>query len=123
MRRILQFSVLALCTVIIYSSCANDKSELLYPCDPYDTLNMKYRANVVPIMEGNCYSCHAGSMPTSGIRLDSYTELKKRVTNGKLIGSITHTGAVSPMPQGQPKMSDCNINKIKAWVNAGALDN
>jgi hypothetical protein len=43
--------------------------------------------------------------------------------NGKLVGAITHAAGFLPMPQSAPKLSDCNINKIKDWVNRGALNN
>jgi hypothetical protein len=90
-----------------------------------DTANMKYVSNVVPILQANCYSCH-GTTTNSGSNgnvLEGYSNLKSRVDNGKLIGSITHASGFTPMPYLGVKMSACNINIITSWVNNGAKDN
>lgn len=88
-----------------------------------DTVNMKYAANVQPIIQANCYSCHGNGQAEGGISLDTYTKLKQRVDNGTLINVITHASGFQPMPKGLPKLSDCNINKIRSWVARGAPNN
>ena len=95
------------------------------PAQTCDTVNMKYAANVVPIMQANCYSCHGASSNggSGGIILDGYANLKKWADNGALVGTITHASGFVAMPFGQAKMSDCNINKIISWVKNGAEDN
>jgi hypothetical protein len=40
-----------------------------------------------------------------------------------LVSSIVQDGNASAMPQGQPKLSDCDIGKVKKWVNAGYPEN
>jgi len=88
-----------------------------------DTINMKYATNIQPIIQNNCYSCHANGQAEGGVTLDTYNKIKQRADNGILIGVITHASGFKAMPFGLPKLSDCNINKIKAWVARGALDN
>lgn len=88
-----------------------------------DTVNMKYTANVRPILQATCYSCHGNGQSRAGISLDTYDKVKSQVNNGLLIGTITHAPGYSPMPQGAPKLPDCDINKIKAWIARGALNN
>ena len=90
-----------------------------------DTINMKYAANVIPILQASCYSCHGASNNggSGGIILDNYANLKKWADNGTLVGNITHAAGFVPMPYGQAKISDCNINKIISWVKNGAEDN
>ena len=88
-----------------------------------DTVNMKYAANVLPIIQVNCYSCHGNGVITNGINLDGYSNLKIQVDNGNLIGAITHASGFTPMPYNLPKLSDCNINIIKAWIARGAQNN
>src|SRR3954462_11463250 len=85
-----------------------------------DTVNMKYATNIQPIIQANCYSCHGNGQAESGISLDSYTKLKQQANNGNLIGVITHAAGYPPMPYNLPKLSDCDINKIKDWVERGA---
>jgi hypothetical protein len=88
-----------------------------------DTVNMKYAANVVPILSGNCYSCHSGSNPSSGIRLDSYANLKSYASSGTLTGVINHSPGYPAMPEGGGKLSDCDINTIQDWINNGIQNN
>ncbi|MFT3827989.1 MAG: cytochrome c [Chitinophagaceae bacterium] len=88
-----------------------------------DTVNMKYAANVLPIIQANCYSCHGNGVVTSGINLDGYANLKIQVDNGNLVGVITHAAGYPAMPYNLPKLSDCNINIIKAWIARGAQNN
>lgn len=88
-----------------------------------DTINMSYVNNVQPILQSNCYSCHGNAANRGGISLDTHAEVSVLANNGKLLGVITHSPGYIPMPQGMPKLSDCNISKIRSWVRAGAPNN
>ena len=90
-----------------------------------DTANSEYMADVVPILSSYCYSCHgtnsnSGSM---GIILEGHANLKAKADAGILLGVITHASGYTPMPQDGTKLSDCNINKIRSWINHGAQNN
>src|SRR6476620_5698373 len=87
------------------------------------TANMKYSTDVTAILQANCYSCHSGAVINAGINLSTYAGVKSVVDNGKLVGTISHAAGFKPMPDGGAKLSECTINKIKSWVNAGALNN
>jgi mono/diheme cytochrome c family protein len=88
-----------------------------------DTVDMKYAANILPILQANCYSCHGNGNAEGGVSLGSYNQVKQRATSQSLIGVITHASGYPAMPKGMPKLSDCNINKIKGWVGRGAPNN
>jgi mono/diheme cytochrome c family protein len=114
--------------VAFLSSCYYDKEEELYPdanAAGCDTSNVKYSVEVKAIFDSKCVSCHSGVNPSGNIRLESYQEVKTYIdaTNTKLVSSIVQDGNASAMPQGQPKLSDCDIGKIKIWVNAGYPEN
>jgi hypothetical protein len=87
------------------------------------TTNMKYSTDLTAILQANCYSCHSGAVVNAGINLSTYAGVKAVADNGKLVGVISHAAGFKPMPDGGVKLSDCTINKIKSWVNAGALNN
>lgn len=123
---------IAAAVIIFYSiGCSKSNDATLAngsagtPSPACDTVNMKYAANVIPIMQASCYSCHGASNNggSGGIILDNYASLKKWADKGTLVGNITHAAGFVPMPYGQAKMSDCNINKIISWVKNGAEDN
>ena len=88
-----------------------------------DTVGMRFSANVLPILQANCYRCHAGGIVNGGVTLDGYSNVIKQVQNGQLIGAITHAPGFTPMPFDGGKLSDCNIAIIQAWINEGAPDN
>ena len=134
MKRTLSFLLLMVVTVVIYSCSKNNETDMGQNQNPgggnnpgaCDTVNMLYSVNVAPIIQSNCFSCHSNAtVTTSGapFSLEGYNNLKARVEDGRLLGAITHAAGFSPMPKGGPKLSDCNINKIKSWVNRGALNN
>ena len=93
-----------------------------------DTTNVTYSGTIQAIMATNCATstvCHAGPNP-SGIKdFTSYQEVKSAIDasgNGSLIGRITATTG-SLMPQGGPKLPDCDIQKIQKWADKGAPNN
>ncbi len=88
-------------------------------CDPTE---FTYAAIVQPIITNQCVGCHKPGSLGGDIDLSTYTQVKVQVTNGKLVGSITHAVGYSAMPQGS-KLSDCQITQIKNWISAGALNN
>jgi hypothetical protein len=88
-----------------------------------DTANVKYSTGVVPILQTNCYGCHGNGVVSGGVALDNFNTLRTRALNGSLIGVITHAQGYPAMPKGGAKLSDCNINKIRSWINNGALNN
>jgi mono/diheme cytochrome c family protein len=118
----------SLIVLLVFSSCYYDKEEELYPdaiAAGCDTSNVRYSVEIKAIFDSRCVSCHSGVNPSGNIRLDSYQEVKTYIdaTNTKLVSSIVQDGNASAMPQGQPKLSDCDIGKIKIWVNAGYPEN
>ena len=117
-------------TSLIVISCSKSNEETLQQNtngntggNNCDTVNMKYAADVLPIIQANCYSCHGNGLSQNGVSLDSYAKVKVQADNGNLIGVITHADGYPPMPQGAAKLSDCNINKIRSWISRGALNN
>lgn len=118
--------------VLILYSCSKSNEEDLGGSTPGGnnppatcvTSNMQYSVHIAPLIQTNCFACHSNAnMSVSGISLEGYNNLKAKVTDGRLLGAITHAAGFSPMPQGGPKLSDCNINRIKAWIDAGAPNN
>jgi len=111
--------------IIVLTGCYYDKAELLYPqTGTCDTTNSTYSKAVLPALQTyGCIGCHSGAAPSGNVLLNTYTNVKTYVQNGKFYGSINQSAGYSAMPQGGNKMNACTINKIKAWIDAGALNN
>lgn len=88
-----------------------------------NTTNVTYSGTIAPLLQTYCNGCHGGSSPLGNVNYNNYTGVKSTVTNGKLLGSIQHNSGFSAMPQNGNKMSACKISTIKAWIDAGALNN
>ena len=112
-------------TLVVTTGCYYDKEDLLYPqSGNCDNTNSTYSTVVQPALQTyGCVGCHSGPAPSGNILLTTYANINTYVQNGKLYGSITHNTGYSAMPQGGSKMNACIINKIKAWIDAGALNN
>ncbi len=107
-------------------SCYYDKADILYnhgssSCDTMSTIS--YSTTVRPLLEQKCYSCHSGSRPSGGIAMGTHAADKALAVNGQLYGTINHESGYSPMPEGEAKMDDCAIAKIRKWIDAGSANN
>ena len=122
---------LTLAVSVSLTSCYYDTEEELYPDSGTvvcDTTSVSYTTDIVPIMNSKCsYSgCHAGANAAAGIPLETYAGVKEYLVADKarFISSIIWDGSASNMPKGaSTKMIDCNINTIRAWINAGYPNN
>jgi cytochrome c553 len=120
-------------SIMLIVACSKSSEDSLTDPDPNpgggnnncDTTTMSYQNDIVPILSANCYSCHGENSNSNsmGIILEGHSNLQPRAISGTLVGVITHASGFPAMPQNAGKLSECNINKIKAWVDAGALDN
>lgn len=117
--------LLALLTIVMMlSSCYYDSEEDLYgnSIGNCDTVNVSFSATVLPILTANCTSCHNSTNANGGVITESYDALKPHVESGVFGRAINHTGPIN-MPLDLPKLPDCELAKINAWINQDALDN
>jgi hypothetical protein len=94
-----------------------------------------YQANIKPILEAKCVSCHVPGGPgyeKSGLRLDSYEAMMKGTKFGAVVvpgSSVSSTlyrlvaGEADPsirMPHGKAALPDADVSTIAAWIDQGA---
>jgi hypothetical protein len=115
--------ILSAIVTFIVSSCYYHKEDVLYGTN-CDTTNVTYSSTIKTLLNNyGCLGCHIGGNPPGGINLETYPNVKTMIDNGRLYGAITHSPGFRPMPDGAAQMSPCDINKVKAWINAGAPNN
>ena len=107
-------------------SCYYDNEEALYPTlsTSCDTSNVTFSGTVVPILNNNCYSCHANNTAAASennIRLENYADVLARAVN--IAGSVKHTGTYPPMPKNGGMIKACYIEQFDIWVKNGMLNN
>ena len=112
------FAVLA---IFAQSSCYYDNEVEQYGVTVCDTVGISYIADVKPIVDANCISCHAPGGQQESSPFTTYEELKLYTTDRQIVDRVYGSGAAIMPPSGA--VSDCAQLKIKAWVDAGAPNN
>ncbi len=116
-------SILSIGTICFLNSCYYDNHKELRPeaalpnstatCDTTNAIS--YSSQIAPIISSACLGCHN---PGNG-DLSSHANVAAYTLSGDLYNRVL-TGN---MPNGGPKLSDCDIAKIKKWLDAGAPNN
>lgn len=108
------------------SSCYYDNKEDLYQyivdieCTATEAT---FTADIAPILSANCNRCHRNGREDGNVNLEGYNRVLPYVQNGKLLGTMDHAPGYGIMPPSGPKVPFCDIEKVKLWLEAGALDN
>ena len=108
--------------IFIIQGCYNNKEEILYPGSfiPVDcnTVPAKFAADVLPLITAKCAipGCHDATA-SGGAVFQNYTQIsskKDRIyTRAVIERSMPAAGALLP----------AEINKLKCWIDGGALNN
>ncbi len=120
-----RLALLCFLNLSLLAGCADDNEEDLNPKPTdCDTAAVTFSGTVNAILQTNgCKNCHSAASGSGGVILDSHAEVKKHADNGRLMGSITHASGFKPMPLGGTKLSDCDIAKVKKWIDNGTPNN
>lgn len=97
---------------------------------PVTTSEISFSANILPILESRCVSCHGGNKTEKGLDLKTYETLMSGSEKGAVItaGDATNSSlatliASGKMPKRGPKLTPEQVQLITDWINAGALNN
>ncbi|MCB0841401.1 MAG: c-type cytochrome [Bacteroidetes bacterium] len=88
-----------------------------------DTTNVSFSGFVDPLLTTYCKGCHTGAGASGGVNLGNHAGVVSAANSGRLYGAIAHQNGYVPMPQGGDPLPDCDVQKIKAWIDQGALNN
>ncbi|MFI5171111.1 MAG: hypothetical protein ACHQFW_01915 [Chitinophagales bacterium] len=118
---------------IFFSSCYYDSVEGLYGLDNCDTVDVSYSADILPILQLSCYSCHDDVHAIgdgSENFLEGYEQLMEFVEPNDPENSLFYTSIVwipgtafMPRPPGSQQLNACDIAIVKSWIDNGALNN
>jgi hypothetical protein len=116
MKKIIYFIVLSL--ACIFAGCKKESKQAIDPCS---TANVTYSNFISGLLQSyGCTGCHNNQSAPNGINWEGYANSKTSALGGRVMGAITHAPGYSPMPKTGGKLTDCEINKVKAWIDAGA---
>lgn len=108
------------------TGCYYDNKEALYKNftkGDCDSTTVTYSAFIQPLVTAKCATsgCHLPPSISAGLNLSQYADVKIIAENGTFFNRIRGIGPL--MPQGGPPLTTCEIDKIKIWIDAGALEN
>lgn len=106
------------------SGCYYDVDEELNPKDTTsvcDTTALNFEKISAVFAQGTCLDCHTGATASGGLDLSTYagTSLYLASSSATFVYRIKDAGPDEIMPPSGTKLNDCNVSKIKAWINAG----
>ncbi len=84
-----------------------------------ETGGVTYTNFIYPLFANQCGGCHTSYAPSGDLSLVTYEQVKTSALSGKLYGALAHEATYKPMPDGGNKLSDCFLDKIKVWMDAG----
>lgn len=95
-----------------------------------DPADVSFAQDVLPIFEQHCAECHGADEPEEGLVLTSY----KDTMAGSFYGTVIKPGApnesylvelvaTGQMPKRGDDLTPAEIDAIRTWIQAGALDN
>jgi hypothetical protein len=125
----MKITLIFLLLALAFTGCYYDNEEELYPNPPEcDTTNVTFSGTILPIITDNCKACHGSGSQQGGVLLEDYASISAAANippgqYGSLYGAVSHDPGNSPMPKGGTQLSDCNIRKIKTWIDAGTPNN
>lgn len=114
--------------MVLLGACTSQNGEDLLagagpaPAPSCDISHVTYVLSVGPLLQQNCARCHDSALASGGVDLSSYAKVRTLAATGLLLGVVNHDPGFAPMPQGAPKLSDCELAQLRQWVAGGILN-
>jgi hypothetical protein len=116
--------------LVMLGSCYYDNEQELYPpgSGNCDTTKYTFSGTIYPIINDYCIECHSGASPQGIVLIYDYKTISDAGKipagiYGSLYGTVAHSAGNKPMPYNRPNLSECNVIKIKKWIDAGTPNN
>ena len=124
-RRLLASATLLLSVAAGCTYSHGEREATPQPCE-VSAQSVTYSGVISPIFDAHCRECHGTSVYATkapGVNFGDYQAINSYFSPSKLLGCIRHDPGFDPMPQGREKLSDCDIQRIEAWIAAGKKNN
>jgi len=111
---------------LFISSCYYDNKEELYQYvqdENCTAIAATFATDITPILTTHCTRCHRNGREDGNVNLEGYNNVKPYVNDGSLYGTTNHEANYPVMPTSGVKIPFCDIEKMRLWIEAGALDN
>lgn len=105
----------------VLAGCYYDREEELYPGSAVcETTSVTWSATVQPLIQARCATagCHVSGGFGPG-DFTQYANVKAKVDDGRFQAEVIQAGSMPPTG----RLSDCDIQKLQVWIDAGAPNN
>ncbi len=117
--------LLILCaSVFVVFSCGDDEVEP--PVDPTacETEGLTYENYAMDFINQTCATsgCHDADAANNSTpwTMHNYEGVKAAIDAERFFGAINRDAGFNPMPKGGAMLSDCNLEKMEAWIADGS---
>lgn len=110
MKRPIYFSLF----IVVLAALTGCKPDPVNP--PPDIGPVNYTQDISAIVYNNCQTCHAGPVPSAGIALTTYQEVRAQTEHGNLNNRVNDE--VNPMPP-RGLLPEEDRLKIEKWMEDG----
>lgn len=91
---------------------------------PAPTLEATYQSLRANIFVPKCLACHGAQGAQGGVRLDTFTNVRREVNvNNPASSDLYQALASGDMPQGGPPLASSEVVTVLQWIQNGALNN
>ena len=115
--------IFLMASVFVIVSCGDKEEEEEEMEGTCMTDDLTYGNFAADLINGSCATsgCHNADANSNGtFPMNNFETVSTAVDNGRILGAINWEDGFSNMPKGGDQLSDCNIEKMTAWINAGA---
>lgn len=110
--------------LLVFTGCYYDKEEELYEhyyaANACDTASVSWQEDIWPLIQGHCATtgCHVAGGTGNGI-FSGYDPVKAKVDNGSFHQRVVVQRSMPP----SGSLTECQLQKIQIWLDAGAPNN
>jgi hypothetical protein len=80
----------SICFTVFLTGCYYDKEDELYSSVTCDSSNVNFSGTISGLLNYyGCLGCHSGSAPSGNVNLQGYTNVKAKVSDGRLLELLT----------------------------------
>ncbi|UZO81546.1 hypothetical protein NBT05_03500 [Aquimarina sp. ERC-38] len=115
----MKIKVILIGFLVCFTSCYNDKEDLLYGAVECDTEAVSFSEEIMPIISNNCSTvgCHVQGGSGVGI-LENYDQVKAIVDDGSFRDRVLVQMDMPP----SGSLSACELQHLEEWIADGALN-
>lgn len=106
-------------SLILFISCSSNSVDDDPDTDPPNNNDVTYTANVKPIIDGKCLTCHTDPLANGApMPLLTYENVREAVMNRGLISRVSD----GSMPAVGSALTNAQVQAIKDWEAGGFIE-